>query len=97
MRSYGQGLEDVGRGCGTGAVCERIAGMLERCDCLLEVVSVGVGGTRVLVYAYGLAYGVLCESSRKRNLLAVSNLRLHDSGIVLMKRTGSITAPVTGS
>jgi hypothetical protein len=63
VRSYGQGLEDVGCGCGAGAVGERIAGVFERCNCLLEVVSVGVGGARVLVYAYGLANGILRESS----------------------------------
>lgn len=72
MRSYGQRLQDVGCGCGAGAVSQRIAGVLERCDCLLKVVSVGVRRSRVLVYAYGLADGVLCESSREGNLLLLA-------------------------
>lgn len=39
MRACGEGLQDVGGSGRAGAEGERIAGVLERCDCTFKVVA----------------------------------------------------------
>lgn len=56
MGARGEGLEDGGGCGGAGREGESILCVLERCYCGFEVCSVWVRGSRVLIFANGLAY-----------------------------------------
>jgi hypothetical protein len=64
VRSSGKRLENYG-GCGAARrEGERVASMFEGCNGFLEVVSVRIGASRVLVAAYGLSNCGLGKSGR---------------------------------
>lgn len=62
-----EALEDDSGGGAAGGEGEGVSGVLEGGDSSLEVRAVRVGGTRVLILAYRLSDGGLCESGRERD------------------------------
>lgn len=67
MRAGGQALQDDCRGGGAGTECEGVLGMLDSSDGGLKVCSVGVAGSRVFVFADGLADGRLSKGGGQRD------------------------------
>lgn len=80
MAAGGQALQDDGSGGAAGGEGQGVASVLEGRDGSLEVVSVGVGGARVLVDAHGLAYGRLGEGGGQRDGLNDGTGRGVDGG-----------------
>lgn len=80
MAAGGQALQDDGSGGAAGGEGQGVASVLEGRDGSLEVVSVGVGGARVLVDAHGLADGRLGKGCGQRNGLNDGAGRRVDGG-----------------
>jgi hypothetical protein len=69
VRASSQRLEDDGCGGRTRAESQSVLCLFQCCDAVLEVVTVGVGTTSVLVCANGLTDSSLSICCRKRDLI----------------------------
>jgi len=67
MAAGSETLEDSGGGGGTGGESEGVLGVLESSNSGLEVGTVGIGGSGVLILANGLANGGLSKCGRQRD------------------------------
>ena len=76
MRTRGKRLQDGRCGCRAGGKCEGIARVFQRCNGLLEVCAVGVGGPGVFVIANWVADGALSKSGREGYLREVLGINL---------------------
>ena len=65
MTSGRKALKDNSSGGRARGECERMFGVLESCHGLLEMIAVGVGGSRIFVVSYGLTHGSLREGRRE--------------------------------
>jgi hypothetical protein len=71
VRASSQRLEDDGCGGGTRAESQGVLCLLQCCNAVLEVVTVGVGTASVLVCPNGLTDSSLSICCRKRDLIVM--------------------------